>query len=97
MFHFYLNGSVQLLFCPSIHLGTKNLENCLSETEMVKKSYWRVTLKQCLPPSGYPGHCTMRLPMSIDISEVLKCKHSFHAHFKKISILFVGDAKIPKF
>ena len=27
-------------------------------------------------------HCTMRLPMSIDISEVLKCKHSFHAHFK---------------
>ena len=28
------------------------------------------------------NHCTMRLPMSIDISEVLKCKHSFHAHFK---------------
>ena len=27
-------------------------------------------------------HCTMRLPMSIDISEVLKSKHSFHAHFK---------------
>ena len=27
-------------------------------------------------------HCTMCLPMSIDISEVLKCKHSFHAHFK---------------
>ena len=27
-------------------------------------------------------HCTMRLPMSIDISEVFKCKHSFHAHFK---------------
>ena len=27
-------------------------------------------------------HCTMRRPMSIDISEVLKCKHSFHAHFK---------------
>ena len=26
--------------------------------------------------------CTMRLPMSIGISEVLKCKHSFHAHFK---------------
>ena len=26
--------------------------------------------------------CTMRLPMSIDISEVFKCKHSFHAHFK---------------
>ena len=27
-------------------------------------------------------HCTMRLPMSIDISEVLKCKQSFHANFK---------------
>ena len=27
-------------------------------------------------------NATMRLPMSIDISEVLKCKHSFHAHFK---------------
>ena len=27
-------------------------------------------------------HCTMRLPMSIDISEVLKCEHSFHTHFK---------------
>ena len=27
-------------------------------------------------------HCTMRLPMSIDISEVFKCKNSFHAHFK---------------
>ena len=26
--------------------------------------------------------CTIRLPMSTDISEVLKCKHSFHAHFK---------------
>ena len=29
-----------------------------------------------------PNQCTMRRPMSIDISEVLKCKHSFHAHFK---------------
>ena len=28
------------------------------------------------------SQCTMRLPMSIDIFEVLKCKHSFHAHFK---------------
>ena len=26
--------------------------------------------------------CTMLLPMSIDISEVFKCKHSFHAYFK---------------
>ena len=26
--------------------------------------------------------CTMRRPMSIDVSEVFKCKHSFHAHFK---------------
>ena len=44
------------------------------------------------------NHCTMRLPMSIDISEVLKCKHLFHAHLnRKVSISFVGDAKIPKF
>ena len=28
------------------------------------------------------SQCTMRRPMSIDISEVLECKHSFHAHFK---------------
>ena len=27
MFHFRLNGSDQLLFCFSIHLGTKNLDN----------------------------------------------------------------------
>ena len=28
------------------------------------------------------SQCTMLLPMEIDISEVFKCKHSFHAHFK---------------
>ena len=26
--------------------------------------------------------CTTLLPIEIDISEVFKCKHSFHAHFK---------------
>ena len=26
--------------------------------------------------------CTTLLPIEIDVSEVFKCKHSFHAHFK---------------
>ena len=31
---------------------------------------------------GVTIHCTMPLPMSINFSRVLECKHSFHAHFK---------------
>ena len=56
-------------------------------TAIILESWIRSLLQRsirafrAIAPSSY-DHCTMRLPMSIDISEVLKSKHSFHAHFK---------------
>merc|ERR1711928_206605 len=69
-------------------------ESCPSHPQVIPKlspvSAQDVPKSSLLMPSRTheasmkPAHrvqCTMRLPMSIDISEVLKCKHSFHAHF----------------
>ena len=40
------------------------------------------TLFRSLPGFVIIALTTMRLPMSIDVSEVFLCKHLFHAHFK---------------
>ena len=57
-------------------MGQKRNEKFFTRFFQQKRSCSLIPMTPCL------SQCTMRRPMSIDISEVFKCKQSFHAHFK---------------